>query len=244
MILGANYPGLLISPFDQGIKMDPAHPYTYIRALYNLFVCMAVAVASVLTTKPQQNFINRIRANKNHKVIMYALAILTAVIFVFVTFNSSFITIHSDSSTEITIMLILAILVAALVSLTTTYFVKYDEAKNTEGLTAYTISKAKEMFKGSKVNEEEGEKVKVKMKLKSGDEDIIYFSKSDMVKMKANVGDLVYLSDARKWLGGLKSIHSTFGEPHNEDGIVYVTDEHLKQGQFVKGKLLLAEKEM
>ena len=244
MILGANYPALLISPFDQGIKMDPAHPYTYIRALYNLFVCMAVAVASVFTTKPQQNFINKIQSKKNHKAIMYLLVIVAATIFVFVTFSSSFITIHSDSSTEITIMLILAILMSVLVSLTTTYFVKYDEKKNTEGLTAYTISKAKEFFKGGKVNDEEGEKVKVKLKLKSGDEDIIYFSKSDMVKMKANVGDLVYLSDARKWLGGLKSIHSTYGEPHNEDGIVYVTEEHLKQGQFVKDKLLLAEKEM
>jgi SSS family solute:Na+ symporter len=65
-----------------------------------------------------------------------------------------------------------------------------------------------------------------------------------MVKMKANVGDLVYLSDARKWLGGLKSIHSVFGEPHSENGIVYVTEEHVSQGQFVKQKLLIAEKEM
>ena len=244
MILGANYPGHLISPFDQGIRMDPDHPYTYIRALYNLFVCMAVAVASVFTTKPQQNLIYKIRSNKNHKTIMYLLAILAAAIFVFVTFSSSFITIHSESNTEIDIMLMLAILMSVLVSLTTTYFVKYDETKNTEGLTAYTISKAKEFFKGGKVNDEEGEKIKVKLKLKSGEEDIIYFSKSDMVKMKANVGDLVYLSDARKWLGGLKSIHSAYGEPHNEDGIVYVTEEHLKEGQFVKDKLLLAEKEM
>ena len=175
---------------------------------------------------------------------MYLLAILAAAIFVFVTFSSSFITIHSESNTEIDIMLMLAILMSVLVSLTTTYFVKYDETKNTEGLTAYTISKAKEFFKGGKVNDEEGEKIKVKLKLKSGEEDIIYFSKSDMVKMKANVGDLVYLFDARKWLGGLKSIHSAYGEPHNEDGIVYVTEEHLKEGQFVKDKLLLAEKEM
>jgi SSS family solute:Na+ symporter len=65
-----------------------------------------------------------------------------------------------------------------------------------------------------------------------------------MVKMKANIGDLVYISDARKWLGGLKSIHSVLGEPHYEDGIVYVTEEHVNQGQFVIGKLLEAENEM
>lgn len=65
-----------------------------------------------------------------------------------------------------------------------------------------------------------------------------------MVKMKANPDDLVYLTDTRKWLGGLKSVHSVFGEPHNENGIVYVTKDHIEQGQFVVQKLLLAEKEM
>jgi SSS family solute:Na+ symporter len=65
-----------------------------------------------------------------------------------------------------------------------------------------------------------------------------------MEKMQADPGDLVYITDARKWLGGLKSIHSVYGEPHDEDGIVYITDEHRMQGQFVTGKLLLAEKEM
>jgi SSS family solute:Na+ symporter len=244
MILGANYPALLISPFDHGIEMDVSHPYSYIRAFYNLFVCFAVAIISALTTKQQKAFIEKIKLNKNHRIIMVSLVVIAATIFIFETFASSFITLHTDSVPEITIMLILAILMAALVSLCTTYFVKYDEAVRTEGLTAWTIAKAKEMFKGSKLNDEEGEDVKVHFKIKSGEEDIINFSNSDMVKMKANVGDLVYLSDARKWLGGLKSIHSVFGEPHNEDGIVYVNEEHINQGQFVKQKLLLAEKEM
>ena len=34
-----------------------------------------------------------------------------------------------------------------------------------------------------------------------------------MDKMQADVGDLVYLTDASKWLGGLKSVHSVYGEP-------------------------------
>lgn len=49
-----------------------------------------------------------------------------------------------------------------------------------------------------------------------------------MVKMKANSGDLFYLTDTRKWLGGLKSIHSVFGEPHKENGIVYVNKENVE----------------
>ena len=67
---------------------------------------------------------------------------------------------------------------------------------------------------------------------------------SDMGKMKANVGDLIYLSDKRKWLGGLKSIHSVFGEPHDEDGQVYLTSDQIRHGLFVEGKVLVGEKEM
>ena len=62
--------------------------------------------------------------------------------------------------------------------------------------------------------------------------------------MAADVNDMVYISDKRKWLGGLKSIHTRYGEPHNEDGVVYITGHHEEHGIFVKGKLLIAEKEM
>jgi SSS family solute:Na+ symporter len=175
---------------------------------------------------------------------MYSFSIIAAAIFLFITFGSSFITLHSDSTTEIILMLVLTLILAALVSICTTYFVKYDEATRTEGLTAWTISRAKELFKGSKINDAEGEKVKVNWKIKPGEDDTLNFSAADMVKMKANIGDLIYISDARKWLGGLKSIHSVLGEPHNQDGIVYVKEEHVNQGQFVSGKLLEAEKEM
>jgi SSS family solute:Na+ symporter len=141
-------------------------------------------------------------------------------------------------------MLLLAVVLVILVALCVTYYVKYDEEKQTEGLTAWSIKSAKEFFKGGKINEREGIIVKVGWKLKEGDDDIITFSKNDMEKMQADPGDLVYITDARKWLGGLKSIHSVYGVPHDEDGIVYITDEHMMQRQFVKNKTVIAEKEM
>ena len=72
----------------------------------------------------------------------------------------------------------------------------------------------------------------------------MFLSKNDMLKLAADKGDLVYLTDSRKILGGLKSAHSIFGEPHNEDGIVYFSQSILDQGQFSSGKLVTAEKEM
>ncbi len=171
MWLGGKYPGIFIAPFDHGIAMNPEHPYTYIRALYNMFVCAGVGVV---------------------------------------------VTFITTSKTE----------------------------KEIEGLTVWTIEKAREYFKGGKPNDEEGEKVEVTWKQIEGDDPNVSFSKSDMEKMKAEVGDLVYLSDKRKWLGGLKSIHSVFGKPHEEDGLVYLTSDQFKQGHFIEGKLLEAEKEM
>jgi SSS family solute:Na+ symporter len=116
--------------------------------------------------------------------------------------------------------------------------------KSTEGLTVWSLDKAREIFKGSAPNDDVGEKVIVSWEVEDTDLDILRFSDNDMNRMKANVGDLVYVQDARQWLGGLKSAHSTFGETHNQDGVVYLNNTHLDHGQFVEGLTLKAEKEM
>ena len=74
--------------------------------------------------------------------------------------------------------------------------------------------------------------------------DIVQFSINDMEIMAADVGDLVYLSDERKWLGGLKSFHSVYGEPHNEDGKVYIGQTHADSGMLDQNYKLRGEKEL
>ena len=244
MLMGANHPGILIAPFDHGIEMNPSHPYSYIRAFYNIFVCAAVGVIVALAAPRLKSIVANIKSKENYKQVFYFIAGLAGVLFFGLIFSSSFITLHPGSVVETTVLLLLAIILILCVAISVTYFVKYDEEAQTLGLTAWSINAAKEFFKGGKVNDREGEPVKVNWKLKPGDEDTINFSKSDMDKMQADVGDLVYLTDARKWLGGLKSIHSVYGEPHDEEGIVHVNDEHTKQSQFIEGKILAAEKEM
>jgi len=244
MILGANYPGILIKPFAHGTPMDERHPFSYIRALYNLFVCFGVGFIVALTTNYQQRLIAWIKSHKNDKVIIYSALIASIVLFIGIVFSSSLIVLHPESYLEITLFLFAALLMSALVAILVTYFVKYDPEMNTLGLTVYSLKKAKEMFKGSKINDREGEKIVVNWKLKDTDEDIIYFSKNDMKRMEADPGDLLYITDARRWMGGLKSVHSVFGEPHDEDGIIYITREHLEAARFVKDRKLRAEKEM
>jgi solute:Na+ symporter, SSS family len=171
MWLGNKYPGVMISPFDHGIEMDPDHPYTYIRALYNTLACLTVGVVVSLFTKPK------------------------------------------------------------------------TEAEM-DGITVWSFEKARENFKGSKPNDREGGKSVTSWKIIEGQDEVARFTQKDMDFMAADVGDLVYISDSRGWLGGLKSCHSVYGEPHNEEGVVYLSAELVDSAMFVEGKTVKSEKEM
>jgi len=116
--------------------------------------------------------------------------------------------------------------------------------EKTEGLTVWSLNKAREFFKGSAPNDRPGDKILVEWVLNDSEENVVYFSINDMDVMSADVGDLVYLSDERKWLGGLKSFHSTFGEPHKEDGKVYIGKKHMESGMIDENYKLRAEKEL
>ena len=233
MILGLHDPNL-ITPFAQGIKMNPDHPYSYIRALYNLVVCGSVALAVTFTTNYQKQIAAKIRSKSNSQEIIYSLIGVSIIIFILVLFNIGMFELQ----------FIGVIIMSFMIAVITTFSVKYDEELQTTGLTVWSLAKAKETFKGSKINDAEGEIIKVVWKLKEGDDDIANFSQNDMEKMAAEVGDLVYLCDARGILGGLKSVHTVYGEPHEEDGVVYINNEHLLNGVFIEGKTLTAEKEM
>ena len=114
----------------------------------------------------------------------------------------------------------------------------------TEGLTVWSLNKARELFKGGSPNDRLGENLVVEWAIKDMEGDIVQFSINDMEIMAADVGDLVYLSDERKWLGGLKSFHSVYGEPHNEDGKVYIGQAHADSGMLDQNYKLRGEKEL
>ena len=232
MILGARYPEMFISPFDHGIDMNPNRPYSYIRALYNLVVCVGVGFFVTYTSSLQNRFITWVRNTKNGQPIMILITTSATIAFSLLVFGIT------------NFELFYPVIVILFVPLIVTYFGHYDEELATNGLTVWSIAAAKAAFKGSAPNEQLGEKIEVKFRLMDHDFDKVLFSKKDLSRMAAEVGDLVYLSDKRKWLGGLKSIHSEYGEPHDEEGVVYISRDHLDHGLFDEGKSLIAEKEM
>ncbi|MBM4172343.1 MAG: sodium:solute symporter family protein [Ignavibacteria bacterium] len=234
MILGARYPGELITPFAHGTPMDPIHPYTYISALYNTVVCVGVAVIITFTFSWQKRIVNQLRKLNSHSYLMK---------FFIVFIIASLFLVWSNLG-GLYILLLLTCVMTILVSFAAQYYIHFDPVIHTDGLTAWSIHRAKEIFKGGKINEREGEIAKVHWKLRNDDKDFVNLSKVDMKLMEAEVEDLVYVSDKRKYLGGLKSFHSKIGEPHEETGIIYISGEHKLIGQFQEGKILTAEKEM
>ena len=124
------------------------------------------------------------------------------------------------------------------------FFTKPVSENKLTGLTVFDVHKLKNIFKGSDVNESIGRPVVVQYKIKDLKEGMVSLSKEDMKITKSKKGDLVYIQDQRWWLGGLKSIHATFDEPHDEKGIVYINETQCDSGMFINGLALKAEKEM
>jgi SSS family solute:Na+ symporter len=234
MILGARYPDILITPFAHGTPLDPVHPYTYISALYNTVVCVGIGVLVTYLQPLIQKTSNQIRKSNKHKLVIDIMIVLIVLFLLTIWFNLG----------PLVILLPLTILLTIFSSIAAAYYIKFDPSVHLEGLTVWSIKKAKEKFKGSKVNEKEGQKVHVMWRLRKDDEDVINLSSEDMKKMAAEVGDIVYLCDARKYLGGLKSVHTRIGQPHDDPGIVLISKEHKLTALFQEDKILYAEKEM
>jgi len=233
MILGARFPAMFIGPFDHGIPMNPDHPYSYIRAFYNIVVCIGVGVVVGMTTKWQHKMVNSIKNFGNNAFT--ALSVVSGLSFIFILIGVGSEMFQLASALGIVVILPLLV----------THYVPYDEEKHTKGLIAASIEEARRKFKGSEPNDIQGEKALVSWVIDADrDDEIVRLSTEDMDIMKAEIGDLVYLCDKRGWLGGLKSFHGVAGEPHNEKGIAYITYEQSKVGIFSKNRILLAEKEM
>jgi SSS family solute:Na+ symporter len=101
-------------------------------------------------------------------------------------------------------------LVTAIIGFVITLATSGKEDKDVTGLTIDTLDAAMVFYKGGgEPNHEKGQKVKGLTTTidESVEKDWIYLSQETMDSMKANDGDMIYLSDSRWWLGGLRSYH-------------------------------------
>ncbi|NLB66085.1 MAG: sodium:solute symporter family protein [Lentisphaerae bacterium] len=126
-------------------------------------------------------------------------------------------------------------LVTAVVGVIITLLTKPDTQKDITGLTVDTLDEAMVIYKGGTPNHAIGKTVKrIAYRL---DESIpfglVSASMAAMERMKANEGDMCYLTDARGWLGGLRSQHVKFAAPHALPDNVVLMSKETKEDAFL-----------
>lgn len=120
---------------------------------------------------------------------------------------------------------------------------KAPTAARMDGLTVFSLERARELFKGGKPNYRPGKKVWGGF-VEDGSlaEGTVAVSPQKMSRMAAEPGDMVYVTDRRWWLGGLRSTHAKLAPPREVEAIVLAPDV-LGSGHFLTGRMLRIEKE-
>lgn len=131
-----------------------------------------------------------------------------------------------------------SVLIAVLVSLNT----RGKRDIELEGLVVGTLKKAKEVFKGGVINEQEGKRVVTALLVDKSVEELSVNHRT-AAALQADRGDIVYLSDARRWLGGLRSVHARITALHtDEENAIRITPALLKSGNLLSDRRHRIEK--
>lgn len=123
---------------------------------------------------------------------------------------------------------------AGIIAIVVTYLTKPKPPAEIEGLVVGTLNKAKRNYKGAAVHEDEGEEVMGKLEIINHRSRILEVSTAFAQRLKAVKGDLLYVSDARRWLGGLRSIHANLSGIHNDDqNVIRISSDLISEGELV-----------
>lgn len=136
--------------------------------------------------------------------------------------------------------------ITAIIGVIVTLFTKPDDEEKINGLTVDTLDYAMEKYKGGKPNHAVGKPVKhIDVVL---DESIpagkISVSKAAMETLKANEDDLLYITDARWILGGLRSMHVKAHKAHDDGNKVILSKATFEEAMLLEGKQATVEKIM
>lgn len=128
------------------------------------------------------------------------------------------------------------IIASGIIGLVVTFFTRPKPPKEMEGLVIGSLDFAKEKFKGGKVNYATGRPFTGILKVTEGRR-VLKLHKEALKTLSAEVGDILYLSDARRWLGGLRAIHAKAAAPHfDEPASIYVSKDLVAEGELIVGR--------
>ncbi len=136
-------------------------------------------------------------------------------------------------------------LITAIVGVIVTFLTKPQKKESIAGLTIDTLDEGMALYKGGKPNFEVGKTVK-KLSYEideSLEEGTISVHPSVMSLLKSQVGDMIYMTDARWWLGGLRSMHVKASSPHQEEDTLVKMSSSTRDGAYLlRGRRVSLEK--
>jgi SSS family solute:Na+ symporter len=136
------------------------------------------------------------------------------------------------------------LVVSGAIGVTLTFLTKPKPDGELTGLVISSIPDAMRRFKGGEPNQRRaGVTVVLPVRAESIEPGTARLPLAAMDTLAAEPGDLLYISDDRWWLGGLRSIHVRTGEP-TADGIVRLCSVDLERGQIKLNRSVRVQKTM
>ncbi len=144
------------------------------------------------------------------------------------------------------------LVVCTMIGVGVSYFTAPRKEEEIQGLMVASLQKAKELFKGGKVNDREKGRT-ISLELRTAEVNDALIHPDDLMAMKTEPGDLIYVQDRRWWLGGLKSLHSRAASPameaeaqkqKAEKGVIFLSSKNIEMGMLNAGEVVRAEKIM
>lgn len=111
------------------------------------------------------------------------------------------------------------------------------------GLVLATLDEGRRRFKSGEPNDRAaGASLVTTLSVADGDATLVRLSQSEMERLAAEPGDLLYVSDARWWLGGLRSLHAKAGPSHDHPDGLFLSAAALAQGNLLPDRAVRVEK--
>ncbi len=136
------------------------------------------------------------------------------------------------------------LLATGILAVIITLFTKPKPAEQIIGLTLGTIQRGKVKFKGGEPNEVPGQKVVLGLETTPADGETVTLHVTDLSRLRAEPGDLLYVADSRWYLGGLRSLHVKVAAGEGKAGIIQMPEKLLAEGNLLPSRSVKVEKVM
>lgn len=129
-----------------------------------------------------------------------------------------------------------------IIGISVSLFSRARSSEDIQGLVVGTLDTAKRNFKGGEVNEKEGKKV-IATPVSDNQVEEVSVSPAVADTLSAEIGDVIYVSDSRAWLGGLRSVHAKISSFHDREADrVFISPEIIKRGNLKLNRTVRLEK--